>query len=412
MSPQDILLDHNRNNCFSRSVDLSMIPAPAVVLDNSLNIHDLNEYAQEVLERTGVYEPGSGHLTFDFETERTLFAGFEAVKRGRKRVELKMYFKSSSDENIGFDVRITSHPDSTAEQPLSTVLFIDISQYYKEITNFQTLHHSLVTKIEEREEELEARRDQLIKLNAMESTGLLVGGLNHDICNMMAVIKSSVEFMQNMVKLERVDFQVQGEYLDLINKAVKKTLHMNDMFLKLVKPNQREFKPFDLADIVRNVAKICACTMPRTIRIRECYEEASAYAMGNRHELEQAVLNLCINASHAMTVMRGDDEEQGGRLSLSIEPYVASREFCLQHPAALNIEYWKLDIADSGIGMDEATVKQIFEPLFTTKGDGVGTGIGLAIVRDILERHRGIVNVESTVGTGTTFSLYVPFMMI
>ena len=397
--------------CITSIINLSHIPAAAVTLGDSLTVLDLNDLAKVIFTRTGI-SIIDNILNLDFESERSVLAGIEAVRRGKQKVQLKIYFKSPADENICFDIRMTPHPNSTEERPVATALFIDISHYYKEITNFESMNHTLVTKLEQREEELEARRDQLIKLNAMESTGLLVGGLNHDICNMMAVIKSSVELLQNMAKDKSTNFKAQKEYLVLIGKAVEKTMLMNDMFLKQAKPTQLEFKPFDLTDIVRNVARICACTMPKSIRVRECYEEPTAYVMGNRHEIEQAILNLCINASHAMTVMRGDEENYGGKLGLSIEPYTPTADFSLLNPDLLDTEYWKLEITDTGVGMDEATIKKIYEPLFTTKGDGIGTGIGLTIVSEIVEHHRGVINVESVPGEGTSFIVYVPFMMI
>ena len=412
MSPLDISsYECRRAVSFANSMDLSFVPAPAVVIDDSFTIVSLNDQALSTFERTGIMESQS-RLVMDLESERTILAGFEALKRGKADVQVKIYFHSSLGENVGFDVRMRLHPDSDESRILAIALFVDISHYYKEISNFETMHHTLIAKIEKREEELEARRDQLLKLNAMESTGLLVGGLNHDISNMMAVVKSSVEYLQGMVRDEQVDFKVQGEYLELVEKAAKKTLHMNDMFLKLVRPSRREFKPFDLVDVVRNVAKICSSTMSKKIRIRECYEEGHAYVMGNRYEVEQSVLNLCINASHAMTVMREDGEVERGRLSLSLEPFVPEIDFARRNPCVPDTEYWKLTVADTGVGIPESVLSEIFEPLFTTKGDGVGTGIGLAIVQDIVGRHRGVIEVDSEVGVGTSFNIYIPCMMI
>ena len=127
-------------------------------------------------------------------------------------------------------------------------------------------------------------------------------------------------------------------------------------------------------------------------------------------QVEQVLLNLCVNGYHAMTMMREEGQHQGGRLSIGLEKIYADRHFCERHPEAAEGHYWILSVNDTGVGMDTKTVAKIFDPFFTTKGKGKGTGLGLAVVYSIVQQHRGFIDVYSEAGAGSTFNVYLPAM--
>jgi len=111
---------------------------------------------------------------------------------------------------------------------------------------------------------------------------------------------------------------------------------------------------------------------------------------------------------HAMTIMRDKKDKKGGILKISIKRFTADKHFCSTHTDASEIDYWTVSVKDNGVGMGEKTVEKIFNPFFTTKEVGVGTGLGLSMVYNIVKSHAGVVDVYSEIGIGTIFSLYFP----
>jgi len=124
--------------------------------------------------------------------------------------------------------------------------------------------------------------------------------------------------------------------------------------------------------------------------------------------MEQILLNLCVNAYHAMTIMRGDNEKPGGELVVSVEKIPSDTQFCMNHAGAKGDFYWDVSITDTGIGMDGKTMAKIFDPFFTTKEKGKGTGLGLAMVYNIVQQHKGFIDVNSEIGTGSRFDVFFP----
>jgi len=130
------------------------------------------------------------------------------------------------------------------------------------------------------------------------------------------------------------------------------------------------------------------------------------YNLGNIHadpgQIEQVLLNLCVNARDAMT--------QGGRITIETENEVIDSAFCDRHPWATAGQYVLLRVTDTGCGMDERTLDRIFEPFFTTKDEGKGTGLGLATVYGIVKQHDGFILVESEPEQGSRFKVYLPII--
>ncbi len=125
-------------------------------------------------------------------------------------------------------------------------------------------------------------------------------------------------------------------------------------------------------------------------------------------QLEQILLNLCVNANHAMTLMRPEGQPKGGILTISLARVRSDRQFCITHPEAIETDYWKLSVADTGVGIDKNNMSKIFIPFFTTKDKGAGTGLGLSMVYTIVQQHHGFTDVYSEKGMGSNFNVYLP----
>jgi CheY-like chemotaxis protein len=127
-------------------------------------------------------------------------------------------------------------------------------------------------------------------------------------------------------------------------------------------------------------------------------------------QIEQALLNLCVNASHAMTIMRPEYEQQGGILTIAVEKIFIDQHFTESHPGVKEGDHWILRVIDTGVGMNSKTLTKIFDPFFTTKEKSQGTGLGLAMVYNIVHQHNGYIDVYSNPGVGTTFNILLPVL--
>jgi signal transduction histidine kinase len=141
-----------------------------------------------------------------------------------------------------------------------------------------------------------------------------------------------------------------------------------------------------------HVVKICQGTFDKCLEIKIEVPVEKAMVQGDPTHLEQVLLNLCVNANHAMTIMKPADELHGGRLTISMEKIHAVDHFCSIHHEAEEIDYWKLSVIDTGVGMDSSTISKIFVPFFMTKEKGKGTGLGLSMVYTIVHQHNGFID--------------------
>jgi len=156
------------------------------------------------------------------------------------------------------------------------------------------------------------------------------------------------------------------------------------------------------------VVKLGKNTFDKRVEITAHYIDGEASVLADPTQIEQVLLNLCVNAAHAMTIMRQEGEAQGGKLNLNIEKIHAGIHFLQYQQDVKPGEYWHISISDTGIGIPKEALEKIFNPFYTTKKKGVGTGLGLAMVNNIIKQHKGFIQVYSEVGYGTNFNLYLP----
>jgi CheY-like chemotaxis protein len=162
----------------------------------------------------------------------------------------------------------------------------------------------------------------------------------------------------------------------------------------------------DLNKVINNVAEICRNTFHKFIKIITEYYPEEAYVYADSMQIEQVMLNLCINAHHAMTLMRKEGEKWGGVLKIMTSRIDPESQVLAPYPMLSGSYCWAVDVSDTGVGIDDDTIKRIFDPFFTTKE--TGTGLGLVMVSNIIQQHGGVIEVKSDKNNATVFRIILP----
>ena len=253
--------------------------------------------------------------------------------------------------------------------------------------------------------------EQLIQAQKMETVGNLAGGLAHDFNNILGGIKGALSMMNFILSTdESVDSERIIGFVDLAENATDRATDMVAQLLSLSQKQEMNFAPVNLNTVIEDVLNVCRTTFPKKVAIHVDASSVDAVVMADRTQLNQVLLNLCVNASHAITIMRDDDSNKSGNLTLVLEKFTADKLFLETHTESNLIDYWSLRIHDTGVGIEKSVQNRIFEPFFSTKGKGKGSGLGLTMVYKIITEHKGFIDVHSERGNGTTISNFRPVL--
>ena len=238
--------------------------------------------------------------------------------------------------------------------------------------------------------------DQLRQAQKMEAVGHLAGGVAHDFNNILTVIQGRC----SLLLADPTTAAESRESLEQIADAAQRAATLTRQLLLFSRRQVMQLKPLALNDVILDLLKMLRRLLGETITLEFVPQPSPPMIEADAGTMEQLLMNLSVNARDAMP--------EGGRLTISTESVAISAEAAGANPEARPGHFLCLTVSDTGCGMDDATLKHIFEPFFTTKGVGKGTGLGLATVYGIVKEHRGWIEVRSTVGQGTTFSLFLP----
>ncbi|MBN2297459.1 MAG: response regulator [Deltaproteobacteria bacterium] len=257
--------------------------------------------------------------------------------------------------------------------------------------------------------ELEEKDNELRQAQKMESIGMLAGGIAHDFNNVLVGIVGSISILQH--KLKSSDFlknEDMDKFIKVMHNASLRATDMVQQLLTLSKKQELSLTQVDLNETIVNVLKICQNTFEKNIELKTSLPQERALVLADETQIEQVILNLCINAYHAMSIMRNDSEDASGSLYISLDEMKPDNQFYQTHPGAADKIYWKISIRDTGVGMSKEILNKIFDPFFTTKQKDKGTGLGLTVVYNIVQQHNGFIDVSSECNAGTTFDIYLP----
>ncbi len=260
-------------------------------------------------------------------------------------------------------------------------------------------YEGTVTDIQNRktaEQEKEKLQLQLVKAQKMESIGNLAGGIAHDFNNILSVLMGYTE----LSLLEVKEGSVLEDNLKNIHKASERARDLVKQILAFARQADEEFKPVHVKSIAQEALKFIRSTIPSTIEVRQSLESDSLI-QGNATNINQIFMNICTNAAHAM-------DRCGGILDVTMRDVELSARSPLLPSGLQPGSYLRIEISDTGEGIKPEIADHIFEPYFTTKNIGEGTGMGLAIVHGIVEAYGGRIELKSAEDAGTKFTVYLP----
>ena len=237
---------------------------------------------------------------------------------------------------------------------------------------------------------------QLRQAQKMEAVGQLAGGVAHDFNNLLTIVQGHVSLL-----LSRGDLHGEAhESLQQVLSAADRAANLTRQLLTFSRKQVIQLQRLDLNEVISHVAKLLRRVIGEDVHLRFDYSPGPAFVEADAGMLEQALMNFALNARDAMP--------HGGTLAVATEFITTTEVQRAFHPAARPGHFVRLTIADTGGGIAVEHLPHIFEPFFTTKEVGKGTGLGLATAYGIVNQHHGWIEVDSLVGRGTTFRIFLP----
>ncbi len=253
------------------------------------------------------------------------------------------------------------------------------------IARLDASNENLVVSIHDVSHQI-ALQDQISHAESQKALGQLASGIAHDFNNILSVIQGNVELLE-------LHPEEQSQTIATIMQATDRASDLTQQILDYTRKQSIDFHYVDVIDVLTETTEMFRRTCPTNITIESNILEQRAPIAGDHSRLSQVFLNICLNAKDAMP--------EGGTLTINL---------MLTHPQVGSPSEVQISFSDTGIGMEPAQVKRIFEPYFTTKTPGEGTGLGLSTTKSIVEQHNGSLSVDSKIDDGTVFTVTFPIV--
>jgi len=230
----------------------------------------------------------------------------------------------------------------------------------------------------------------------MEAIGQLTGGLAHDFNNLLTVIIGNLQLLESKVGIDERGARRLAEAIDAARKGSDLTRQM----LAFARKQVLEPREVNVNDLVKGMAPLISRSIGETIQLKADAMAGAPKALIDPSQLESSILNLAINARDAMP--------KGGLLTIETQPIFLDRAYAAKYPEVTPGHYVMVAVSDTGTGMSPELLEKVFQPFFTTKAQGKGSGLGLSMVYGFIKQSGGHINVYSEVGHGTAIKMYLP----
>ncbi|MBA4397028.1 MAG: hypothetical protein C0394_06570 [Syntrophus sp. (in: bacteria)] len=379
-----------------------------------------NRHLQTMLDSIseGIVEVCCGRIVYANPTtlkilgktqDQLLTVPFPALFEGQARLQVESLMLSGHDNADTIDKIVPKQSEDKIlsikrlpfEGDSGTVILLitDTTEREHAKVTLQSYQDHLESLVQERTADLKRANETLQQIQKLEAIGTLAGGIAHDFNNMLSAMIGYMELSQIKDKADR-----QRHYIHQALEVSTRAKEIINQILIFSRHQEQERKPVLIEPIIRKEIKLLKSLLPSTIRIVQAIADTSTVVLADVTQIQQVLMNLCTNAFHAM-------REGGGILEIRLDHEKVKPE-SIPHPLNLSAgDYAKLSVCDSGHGVDAAIISRIFDPFFTTKGPGEGTGLGLSVVYGIVRDHKGVIDVTSAPGKGTTVSVYLPVIV-
>lgn len=342
---------------------------------------------------------GVGPSDFRYLAVNRAFGELTGLKDvvGRRVSEVIPGLAEANPEIFAFYGRVaeTGTPETLESYVAPLGIWFAVSAYSPRKGHFVAIFDN-ITERKEAEERLREAQQQLAQAQKMEAVGRLAGGVAHDFNNLLTVIRGYAELLAPA--LEK-DPDTREEITEIL-RAAERAGTLTGQLLAFSRRQTLEMRPLDLRAAVTDTEKMLRRLIGEDIRLEVALPPALGRVNADRGQIEQVLMNLAVNARDAMP--------DGGPLRISLSETTVEQPLSAASGTVPPGRYVVLEVADEGIGMTPETLEHAFEPFYTTKAKGKGTGLGLATVYGIVKQSGGHVRVTSAPGEGTTIDLYFP----
>lgn len=322
---------------------------------------------------------------------------FENWIPAQDRSRMRDIFKKIMEGNLP-QMEYYENPVLTKDGELKTIAWHNALLQDDEGNTMGTLSSGEDITLHRRSEEERIRLQLMLQqAQKMEAIGTLAGGIAHDFNNILTPLIIHTE----MALLDIGSNHAVSHNLEQILFSARRARDLVRQILTFSRQQDQETKPLKVGLILKEALKLLRASLPSTIEIHQEIATKGDTIIADPIQIHQLFMNLATNAAHAM-------REKGGALMVRLEEKKVTQQDRIQIPDLKAGPYLRLSIGDTGHGIAQDLLKRIFEPYFTTKVKGEGTGMGLAVVHGIVTSHGGAITIQSEVGKGTTFDVYLP----